>query len=95
MSAYYHVREDKLDPRAKKGVFVGFKRGTKGFKIWDQKDNKFILSRDVTFDEASLMKPTVSQQVETSKTKELLQQVEIDADPPSLKDQYQFGSFLR
>ena len=31
--AYYHVREDKLDPRAKKEVFVGFKRGTKGFKI--------------------------------------------------------------
>jgi len=84
--AYYHVKEDKLDPRAKKGVFVGFKRGTKGFKIWDQKDNKFILSRDVTFDEASLMKPTVSQQVETSKTKELLQQVESDADPPSLED---------
>ena len=84
--AYYHVREDKLDPRAKKGVFVGFKQGTKGFKIWDQKDNKVILSRDVTFDEASLMKPTVSQQVETSKTKKLLQLVEIDADPPSLEE---------
>jgi len=28
--AYYHVKEDKLDPRAKKGVFVGFKRGIKG-----------------------------------------------------------------
>ena len=61
-----------MDLRAKKGVFVGFKRGTKGFKIWDQTDNKFILSRDVTFNEASLMKPTVSQLVETSKTKELL-----------------------
>jgi len=28
--AYYHVKEDKLDPRAKKGVCVGFKRGIKG-----------------------------------------------------------------
>jgi len=32
-SAYYHDEEDKLDPRAKKGVFVGFKRGVKGYKI--------------------------------------------------------------
>jgi len=29
---YYHVKEDKLDLRAKKGVFVGFKRGIKGYK---------------------------------------------------------------
>jgi len=58
--AYYHVKEDKLDPRAKKGVFVGFKRGVKGYKIWDPKDKKFILSRDVTFDEASILKPTIS-----------------------------------
>ena len=84
--AYHHVKDDKLDPKAKTGVFVGFKRGIKGFKIWDPTDNKFILSRDVTFDEASLMKPKVSQQVETSKTKEISQQVEIDANPPSLED---------
>ena len=32
------------------------------------------------------MEPTVSQQVETSKTKELLQQVEIDADSSSLEE---------
>ena len=67
--AYYHVKDDKLDLRAKKGVFVSFKRGIKGFKIWDPTDKKFLLSRDVTFDEASMLKPKVSQQVETSKTK--------------------------
>ena len=27
---YYHVKEDKLDPRAKKGVFIGFKKRVKG-----------------------------------------------------------------
>jgi len=32
-SAYYHVKEDKLDPRAKKRVFVGFKKGIKDYKI--------------------------------------------------------------
>ena len=46
--------------RAKKGVLVGFKKNVKGYKIWDLKDKKFILSRDVTFDEASMVKPTES-----------------------------------
>ena len=31
--AYYHVKEDKLDPRAKKSVFVGFKKAVKGYKV--------------------------------------------------------------
>ena len=59
-SAYYHVKEDKLDPRAKKGVFVGFMKGIKCYKIWDSKNKKFILSRDVMFDEASTLKSTIS-----------------------------------
>jgi len=31
--AYYHIKEDKLDPRARKGVFVGFNKGVKSYKI--------------------------------------------------------------
>ena len=69
----------------KKGVFVGFKRGIKGYKIWDPKDRKFVLSRDVTVDEASTLKPIISQQVEIERTKEVSQQVESDATPPSLE----------
>ena len=53
--------------------------------IWDPKDMKFILSRDVTFDEASMMKPTNSQPVESEKTKGISQQVESDATLPSLE----------
>ena len=56
--AFYHVKKDKLDPKKKKGVFIGFKKGIKGYKFWGPKDKKFILSRDVTFDEASMVKPT-------------------------------------
>jgi len=76
--AYYHLKEGKLDPRAKKGVSVGFKRGVKGYKIWDPKDKKFILSKDVTFDEASMLKPTISQKVDIEKTKGISQQAEIE-----------------
>ena len=37
----------------KKGLFVGFKREIKGYKIWDPKDRKFVLSTYVTFDNLS------------------------------------------
>ena len=83
--AYYHVKEDKVDPRAKKGLFVGFKKGIKRFKIWDSMDRKFIFSKDVTFDEASMLKPKISQPVEIIKTKEVSQQVDNDANPLSLE----------
>jgi len=33
---------------------MDFKKGVKGYKIWDLKDKKIILSRDITFDEASM-----------------------------------------
>ncbi|KAH9793687.1 hypothetical protein KPL71_004622 [Citrus sinensis] len=78
--AYYHVKEGKLDPRARKAIFVGFKGGVKGFKLWDFEDKKFVCSRDVTFDEASMMKASSSQQAE-NKTTEILQRVEFDATP--------------
>jgi len=73
VSAYYHVKEDKLDPKAKKEMFIGFKRGIKDCKIWDLKDRKFFLSKDITFNEASMLKSTISQQVEIEKIKEVSQ----------------------
>jgi len=66
----------KLGPRARKCVFVGFKKGVKGYKIWDPKDKKIILSRDITFDEASMVKSTDSQQVKSEKTNGISHQVE-------------------
>ncbi|KAH9679291.1 retrovirus-related pol polyprotein from transposon TNT 1-94-like protein [Citrus sinensis] len=39
---YYHVKDGKLDHRARKAIFVGFKGGVKGFKLWDLEDKKFV-----------------------------------------------------
>jgi len=66
-------------------LFVGLKKGVKGYKIWDPKDKKFILSRDVTFDEGSILKSTIFQQVEIEKSKRISQLVESDATSPSLE----------
>ncbi|TXG67989.1 hypothetical protein EZV62_009264 [Acer yangbiense] len=80
--AYFHVTESKLDPRAKKAIFVGFSEGVKGFRLWNPESKKIILSRDVTFDESAMLKqiprdtenenPNSQQQVEfeTSKKSE-------------------------
>ena len=42
-----------------------------------------MVSRHVTFGETSVLKSTVSQQVERTETKEVSQRVEVDATPPS------------
>ncbi|KAG6427202.1 hypothetical protein SASPL_111443 [Salvia splendens] len=53
--AYYHVTESKLDPCAKKALFMGFSAGVKGYRLWCLESKKTIVSRDVTFDESSML----------------------------------------
>ena len=55
-TAYYHVKESKLDPRAKKALFMGVTSGVKGYRLWCISLKKIISSRDVTFDESAMMK---------------------------------------
>ena len=55
-TAYYHVKESMLDPRAKKALFMGVTSGVKGYRLWCLSLKKIISSRDVTFDESAMMK---------------------------------------
>ncbi|GJW20938.1 retrovirus-related pol polyprotein from transposon TNT 1-94 [Tanacetum coccineum] len=54
--AYYHVSDGKLNPRANKGIFMGYGDGVKGYRIWSPSERRVILSRDVTFDEDNLFR---------------------------------------
>ncbi|XP_026443782.1 uncharacterized protein LOC113343905 [Papaver somniferum] len=76
--------ENKLDFRAVKLIFVGMKSGVKGFKIWNPIDKNIVMSRDVTFDEMSMLKSRGSRQVKnrSTSTSDPLHQVEIDETPP-------------
>jgi len=78
-----------LDPRGKKGVFE-FQERCEGYKLWDPQNKKIVVSRDLTFDEASVMKPTSSQHVESGQTKEISQRVENDAIPRTLDGSVSF-----
>ena len=58
-----------VDSSANKLVFLGYKKDLKGYKLWDPKTKKFVLSGYVTLHEDSVVKPTVSRQVQMGKIK--------------------------
>ncbi|KAH9799312.1 hypothetical protein KPL71_000313 [Citrus sinensis] len=55
----------KLELRAVKGYFIGYPKGTKGYKIWciDSKPSRTLISRDVVFDEDSMLLSKVETEV--------------------------------
>jgi len=57
--AYVHIPSEersKLDSKSKKCIFIGFKKEVKGYKLWDLVLEKVVISRDVVFDEKSMLK---------------------------------------
>lgn len=52
-TVYIHnkIRESKFDSKSIKGIFVGYEKN--GYKVFDTDTGKFIIARDVIFDEAN------------------------------------------
>src|SRR3954466_783308 len=51
---YVHIPSDernKLKPKSLECIFLGFENGVKGYRLWDPKNKKKVLSRDVIFNE--------------------------------------------
>eukprot|EP00253_Pinus_taeda_P004576 PITA_04576 len=52
--AYVHVPKEKrtkLDSKSEKCIFIRYKDGLKGYKLWNPVTRKFVYSRDVLFKE--------------------------------------------
>jgi hypothetical protein len=51
---YVHVPKEnrsKLDKKVEKCIFIGYKDGVKGYKLWNPETKKTVYSRDVVFRE--------------------------------------------
>src|ERR1044072_5809073 len=55
---YVHISSEdrsKLDHKSSRCIFIGFNKGVKGYKLWDPVKKKVVVSRDVIFDEQSML----------------------------------------
>ena len=77
---YYHIRNNKNDPRAGNGLFMGSSSGVGGYKLSCLPEKKMVTSRDVTFDEALMLKMSTGNNVNSfeDKKKEVSKVVQME-----------------
>ncbi|PPD70354.1 hypothetical protein GOBAR_DD32770 [Gossypium barbadense] len=78
--AYAHIDNGKLEPRSIKCVFLNYKASVKGYKLWSLENRKLVISRDVVFDETTML-PNLSLKVSSGKKNQ--KQVEHQINPES------------
>ena len=84
-TAYYHVKESKLHPKAKKALFIGMTDEVKGYRLWCPVTKKIIFNRDVTFDESAMLKQRYSKKNDmTSSTLQHVEFEKVQNDPTSV-----------
>ena len=49
-------KRNKLESKFKKCIFIGFIKGFKGFRLWDLEKRSAFTSKDVVFDEESILR---------------------------------------
>ncbi|GJY90494.1 retrovirus-related pol polyprotein from transposon TNT 1-94, partial [Tanacetum coccineum] len=55
---YSHVNDGKHEPRVVKCILLGYATGVKGYRLWcieGKSPDRFLISRDVTFDESAML----------------------------------------
>lgn len=68
--AYVHISSEersKLDVKSRQCILLEYQKGLKGFKVWDLKTNKVIISIDVIFNEKIMLQCTQEKKKRVSK----------------------------
>ena len=90
MSGLLSYQERQVGSNGKKRCVCRIQKKSKRLKKLGSENRKFILSRNITSDEASMVKPTDFQYVKSQMTDMILQQVESDVTSPSLERSVSF-----
>jgi hypothetical protein len=78
---YVHVQSgerSKLDSKSRKCICLGLESGVKGYKLWDPVSKKKIISRDVVFDEANMLRKGEDEASTDSQKGKQVVEVELD-----------------
>jgi hypothetical protein len=75
-TAYAHVDNGKLEPRASKGVFLGYGSGVKAYKLWNPDTQKAFYSRNIVFNESAMFTSAVSTSATNQNSESISVQVE-------------------
>ncbi|KAG8501080.1 hypothetical protein CXB51_003194 [Gossypium anomalum] len=80
--AYAHVDNGKLEQRSIKCVFLGYKAGVKGYKLWCPENREVVINRDVVFYETAML-PNLSLKDSSNKEnqKQVEHQINIESTP--------------
>src|SRR4051812_34967886 len=76
-TAYAHVDNGKLEPRAVKCIFLGYGSGVKAYKLWNPEAKKVLMSRNVLFNGAFMYYDSPSTDISS------------DIDSPNVSDDEQ------
>jgi hypothetical protein len=91
--AFVHVpkeKRSKLDKKEVKCIFIGYKEGMKGYKLWDPASRKTMYNRDVVFREVGRKFESEVVQIENNPEKvrfELRNEEEDDSDESTESDE--------
>jgi len=84
--SYSHVNEGKLEPCAKKCIFLGYGSGFKHYRLYDPKSHKVIQSRNVTFNENAMLsyvKDIVISSIDIGDQEDAREKVEFEIKTPA------------
>ncbi|KAL0381167.1 UNVERIFIED_CONTAM: hypothetical protein Sangu_0181000 [Sesamum angustifolium] len=87
-SAYVHVPSDErsnLDPKSKLCIFLGYKKGVKGYQFWDSVVRKMVIRRDSVFDELSMLQQHQDKMPKVGSSSNTLQ-MELEPHPVGTKN---------